>query len=81
MKTIAASAAKDLGHFMANDFRRGSSHAEAAKRLGPRARNTLECIGRSGAQYHDMEHILLVTRLAIWRLPNPAQAPARMSPA
>ena len=63
MKTITASAAKDLGHFLAEDFRRilGSSHDETAERLGSLARSTLECIGRSDALYHNMEHTLLVT--------------------
>ena len=63
MKTITASAAKDLGHFLAKDFRRifGSTHDETAERLGSLARSTLECIGRSDALYHNMEHTLLVT--------------------
>ena len=53
MKTITASAAKDLGHFLAKDFRRifGSTHDETAERLGSLARSTLECIGRSDALY------------------------------
>ena len=51
MKTITASAAKDLGHFLAKDFRRifGSTYDETAERLGSLARSTLECIGRSDA--------------------------------
>jgi len=63
MKTITASAAKDLGHFLAKDFRRifGSTHDETAERLGSLARSTLECIARSDALYHNMEHTLLVT--------------------
>ena len=63
MKTITASAAKDLGHFLAKDFRRifGSTHDETAERLGSLARSTLECIGRSDVLYHNMEHTLLVT--------------------
>lgn len=63
MKTITASAAKDLGRFLAKDFRQifGSTHDETAERLGSLARSTLECLGRSDALYHNLEHTLLVT--------------------
>ena len=31
------------------------------ERLGPLARSTIECLGRSDALYHNFEHTLLVT--------------------
>src|SRR6187397_707068 len=63
VKTITASTAKDLGRFLAKDFRQifGSTHDETADRLGSLARSTIECLGRSDALYHNMEHTLLVT--------------------
>lgn len=63
MKTITASTAKDLGRYLAKDFRQifGSAHDETAERLGSLARSTLECLGRSDALYHNLEHTLLVT--------------------
>lgn len=63
MKTIAASAARKLGKFLANDFLEifGSKHDELAERLGSLARVTIECIGRSDALYHNYEHTWLVT--------------------
>jgi dGTP triphosphohydrolase len=63
VKTITASAAKQLGRFLAKDFRRifGSAHDETADRLGSLARSTVECIGRSDALYHNLEHTFLVT--------------------
>lgn len=63
MKTITASAAKQLGHFLTKDFRRtfGPAYDETADRLGSLARSTIECIGRSDALYHNLEHTFLVT--------------------
>ena len=39
----------------------GPAYAETADRLGSLARSTIECLGRSDALYHNMEHTLLVT--------------------
>jgi hypothetical protein len=63
MKMITASAAKNLGRFLAKDFLEifGSAYDETAERLGSLARSTMECLGRSDALYHNMEHTLLVT--------------------
>ena len=63
MKTITASAAKNLGRFLAKDFREifGPAHDEKAERLASLARSTFECLGRSDALYHNLEHTLLVT--------------------
>lgn len=63
METIAATAAKKLGSFLADDFRDifGPSHNEMAERLGSLARSTVECIARSDALYHNFEHTMLVT--------------------
>ena len=63
MKTITASAAKNLGQFLAKDFRQifGSTHDETAERLSSLARSTIECLGRSDALYHNLEHTFLVT--------------------
>lgn len=63
MRTITASAAKQLGRFLTRDFRKifGPAHDETAERLGSFARSTIECIGRSDALYHNLEHTLLVT--------------------
>jgi hypothetical protein len=63
MKTITASAARKLGRFLSNDFRKifGSTQGELAERLGSLARITIECIGRSDALYHNYEHTWLVT--------------------
>jgi hypothetical protein len=63
VKTITASAAKQLGKFLAKDFRRlfGPAHDEIAERLGSMARSTIECLGRSDALYHNLEHTYLVT--------------------
>lgn len=66
MKTITAVAAKRLGKFLTNDFRRifGSVHEDVAERLGSLARSTIECLGRSDALYHNFEHTMLVTLVA-----------------
>ncbi len=63
MKTITASAAKQLGKFLVKDFRKifGPKYDEIAERLGSLARSTIECIGRSDALYHNLEHTFLVT--------------------
>jgi hypothetical protein len=63
VETIAATAAKKLGSFLADDFRDifGPSHDEMAERLGSLARSTVECIARSDALYHNFEHTMLVT--------------------
>ncbi len=63
METIAATAAKKLGTFLADDFRDifGPSHNEMAERLGSLARSSIECIARSDALYHNFEHTMLVT--------------------
>jgi hypothetical protein len=63
MKTITAMASKALGKFLAKDFRQifGSGHPEIAERLSCLARSTIECLGRSDALYHNLEHTLLVT--------------------
>ena len=63
MKTITASTAKKLGNFLAEDFREifGTAHDDLAERLCSLARITIECLGRSDALYHNLEHTLLVT--------------------
>ena len=63
MKTITAMVAKSLGKFLANDFRQmfGSAQQDSAERLGSLARSTIECLGRSDALYHNVEHTMLVT--------------------
>jgi hypothetical protein len=63
MKTITAIAAKHLGKFLAKDIRQmfGSAHQDRAERLGSLAQSTIECLGRSDALYHNLEHTLLVT--------------------
>jgi len=63
VRTITASAAKQLGKFLAKDFRKlfGPAHDETAERLGALARSTIECLGRSDALYHNLEHTYLVT--------------------
>lgn len=63
MKTITAMVAKSLGKFLANDFRQmfGSAQQDTAERLGSLARSTIECLGRSDALYHNVEHTMLVT--------------------
>src|SRR5215208_7149977 len=63
MITISAMAADALGKALAEDFRRlfGSSHVQAAERLDSIARVALECLGKSDALYHNVEHTFLVT--------------------
>jgi hypothetical protein len=66
MITISAMAADALGTALAEDFRRlfGSSHVQAAERLDSMARVALECLGKSDALYHNVEHTLLVAQVA-----------------
>jgi len=63
MRTITAIAAKSLGKFLAKDFRQifGSAQEDRAERLSSLARSTMECLGRTDALYHNLEHTLLVT--------------------
>ena len=51
MRTITAIVAKDLGKFIAKDFRRlfGSGQQDIAERLNSLAQSTMECVGRSDA--------------------------------
>jgi hypothetical protein len=63
MKTITEMVAKALGNFLSKDFREifGSGHQDIAERLGALARSTVECLARSDALYHNLEHTVLVT--------------------
>ena len=63
MMTMPSIMADELGKHIANDFRRlfGSSHQDTAERLDGAARMALECLGRSDALYHNVEHTFLVT--------------------
>ena len=63
MRTITAIAAKSLGKFLAKDFRQifGSAQEDRAERLSSLARSTMECLGRTDALYHNLEHTMLVT--------------------
>jgi hypothetical protein len=63
MKTVSAMAAKWLSKFLTRDFREifGSGHDDVAERLGALARSTVECLGRSDALYHNLDHTVLVT--------------------
>ena len=63
MMTMPAIMADELGKHIAEDFRRwfGSSHQDKAERLDGAARMALECLGRSDALYHNVEHTFLVT--------------------
>jgi len=65
MMTIVGMAADALGQMLAEDFRRkfGSAHGDQAERLDSIARVALECLGRSDALYHTVEHTFLVTRV------------------
>ena len=62
MMTMVGMAADALGRMLAEDFRRtfGSANLEHAERLDAIARVALECLGRSDALYHNVEHTLLV---------------------
>ena len=61
--TMPAIMADELGKHIANDFRRlfGSAHQDKAERLDAAARMALECLGKSDALYHNVEHTFLVT--------------------
>jgi hypothetical protein len=63
MMTMAEMGANELGRHLVDDFRSlfGSSHEDKAERLGSAARIALECIGKSDALYHNVEHTFLVT--------------------
>jgi hypothetical protein len=63
MMTMPAIMADELGKHLADDFRRlfGSAHQDEAERLDGMARIALECLGKSDALYHNVEHTFLVT--------------------
>ncbi len=63
MRTMPDIVADELGKHLADDFRRlfGSSHQDRAERLDAIARVALECLGKSDALYHNVEHTFLVT--------------------
>src|SRR5687768_32636 len=63
MMTMPAIMADELGKHIASDFRRlfGSAHQDKAERLDGAARMALECLGKSDALYHNVEHTFLVT--------------------
>src|ERR671913_1019567 len=65
MMTMPAIVADELGKHLAEDFRRlfGSSHQDEAERLDGIARIALECLGKSDALYHNVEHTFLVTQV------------------
>jgi hypothetical protein len=65
MITMGAMAASALGSLLAEDFRRffGAAHGDLAERLNGIARVALECLGKSDALYHNVEHTLLVTQV------------------
>ncbi len=63
LMTMPAIVADELGKHLADDFRRlfGSAHRDEAERLDGIARAALECLGKSDALYHNVEHTFLVT--------------------
>lgn len=63
MITVADTMADALGAFLASDFRRvfSSSEGELAEALDSSARVAIECIAKSDALYHNLEHTILVT--------------------
>ena len=63
MMTMPELGANELERHLADDFRRlfGSSHEEKAERLGSAARIAIECLSKSDALYHNVEHTFLVT--------------------
>ena len=67
MFTIASMAADALGRLLADDFKRtfGSAHQAHAEQLDTLSRVALECLGRSDALYHNVEHTLLVTLVGV----------------
>jgi hypothetical protein len=67
MINMSAMAADTLARLLAEEFRStfGSAHAERAERLASMARVALECLARSDALYHTVEHTLLVTLVGL----------------
>ena len=63
MMTTAELAGNALGAFLAEDFKRtfGSSEAHLAHEIDATAQVALECLGKSDALYHNVEHTFLVT--------------------
>src|SRR4029450_5265310 len=63
MITLPGLAAEALGSFLASDMkdRFGASHARLAELIPFAARLGLECIGKSGGRYPNVEHTMLVT--------------------
>ena len=63
MRTITAMAARALGSYIVEDFHElfGSGYQDIAERVGSLARGTIECLGRSDALYHNLEHTMMVT--------------------
>jgi hypothetical protein len=64
---MVAMIADALGRLLHEDFRRtfGSAHQEHAERLDAISRVALECLGKSDALYHNVEHTLLVTLVGL----------------
>jgi hypothetical protein len=67
MINMAGMSSDALGRLLADDFKRmfGSAHPEVPERLDSIARVALECITRSDALYHNVEHTLLVTLVGL----------------
>jgi len=67
MMNMVAMTADALGRLLAEDFKRtfGSVHQEHAERLDAISRVALECLGKSDALYHNVEHTLLVTLVGL----------------
>jgi hypothetical protein len=67
MINMSAMAADALSRLLAEEFRTtfGSGHPERAERLASMARVALECLARSDAIYHTVEHTLLVTLVGL----------------
>jgi hypothetical protein len=67
MLDMATTAADRLGQVLTDEFKRtfGSGHSDRAERLGSIARVALECLARSDALYHNLEHTFLVTLVGL----------------
>ena len=67
MLDMATTAADTLGQVLTDEFKRtfGSGHSDRAERLGSIARVALECLARSDALYHNVEHTFLVTLVGL----------------
>src|SRR5215204_7287519 len=67
MINMAAMAADTLGRLLGEEFTNtfGSGHPQRAERLASIARISLECLGKSDALYHTVEHTLLVTLVGL----------------